>query len=339
MWSEYLIFLLKTVTIVVALALLIGLLAGMARRQSDEEKGKIRVENVSKKLEKLKQRLSEALVTDKKALKNMRKAEKKAQKAAAKNSEDPAKPKAWVLDFKGDMQASQVHALAESVSAVLHMATPQDTVVLRLESPGGVVHGYGLAASQLARLKAKQLSLVIAVDKVAASGGYMMAALADRIVAAPFAVVGSIGVVAQLPNLHRFLKRNDIDIELHTAGEFKRTLTVLGENTEAGREKFKQDLENIHRLFKDHVVKARPALDINAVSTGEFWFGTDALARGLVDELATSDDLLQGFHETHQVYRVSFETPQPLAKKLSAAAMLFVDQLYGKLAGRSMPFQ
>lgn len=339
MWSEYLIFLLKTVTIVLALALLLGLLAGLTRRQSEEDKGKIRVENVSKKLDKLKKRLSETLLTDKKAVKALRKAEKKAQKAAAKEASELPKPKAWVLDFKGDMQASQVHALAESVSAVLHMATPEDTVVLRLESPGGVVHGYGLAASQLARLKAKQLPLVVSVDKVAASGGYMMAALADRIVAAPFAILGSIGVVAQLPNLHRFLKRNDIDIELHTAGEFKRTLTVLGENTEAGREKFKQDLENIHRLFKEHVVKARPTLDIDTVSTGEFWFGSDALAQGLVDELATSDDLLHGFHETHQVYKVSFETPQPLAKKLSAAAMLFVDQFYSKLAGRSMPFQ
>jgi serine protease SohB len=139
-----------------------------------------------------------------------------------------------VLDFKGSMDAHEVGALREEITAVLTLVKPEDQVVLRLESPGGVVHGYGLAASQLQRLRDKQVPLTVAVDKVAASGGYMMACVADKIVAAPFSIIGSIGVVAQIPNFNRFLKSKEIDIELHTAGQFKRTLTLLGENTEEG---------------------------------------------------------------------------------------------------------
>lgn len=181
-----------------------------------------------------------------------------------------------MLDFNGSMDAGEVSSLREEVSAVLAVAKPQDEVLLRLESPGGVVHGYGLAASQLQRLRQGGIRLTVAVDKVAASGGYMMACVADRIVAAPFAVVGSIGVVAQIPNFNRLLKNKDIDVELHTAGEFKRTLTLFGENTEQGREKFREDLNVTHGLFKQFVHQMRPSLDIDAVATGEHWFGTQA---------------------------------------------------------------
>ncbi|MFY0663305.1 MAG: protease SohB [Natronospirillum sp.] len=345
MWAEYLIFLLKTVTIVVAVGVIVVLLISAASRHRDEEdKGHIKVEDLSKKLDRLRQRLEEAMTTDPKQLKKQRKAEKKAEKqeakARAKTDGDKADEKsaAWVIDFKGDMNASQVKSLAETVTAIVTIANPGETVLLRLESPGGVVHGYGLAASQLARLKQHGLNLEIVVDKVAASGGYMMAALADRIIAAPFAVVGSIGVVAQLPNIHRFLKKNDIDVELHTAGEFKRTLTVIGENTEAGREKFKEDLENTHRLFKDHVAKARPSLDIESVATGEFWYGSEAMEKGLVDDISTSDDVILKLHDTHRVLKVSFETPKPLAKRLTIGVMAFVDDLLARVSSRHTPY-
>ena len=105
-------------------------------------------------------------------------------------------------------------------------------------------------------------------DKVAASGGYMMACIGDRILSAPFAVLGSIGVVAQIPNLHRLLKKHDVDYEVLTAGEYKRTLTVFGENTDKGRQKFQEDLELTHVLFKDFVSRYRPQLDIDQVLGG-----------------------------------------------------------------------
>ncbi|MCP4842727.1 MAG: protease SohB, partial [Halieaceae bacterium] len=162
--------------------------------------------------------------------------------------------------------------------------------------------------------------LTIAVDKVAASGGYMMACVADRIVAAPFAVVGSIGVVAQLPNFHRLLKKNDIDFETLTAGQYKRTLTMFGENTDTGRTKFLEDLEETHELFKTFVSANRPALDIAKVATGEVWYGQTALDEGLVDEVLTSDALVQSRLEEWDVFEVCFRHKKNWQEKLGVAA-------------------
>ena len=198
----------------------------------------------------------------------------------------------YVIDFVGDMKASDVTSLREEISAIISVASAHDEVVVRLESGGGQVHSYGLAAAQLERIKAAGIPLTVCVDKIAASGGYMMACVADRIICAPFAVIGSIGVVSQMPNFYKWLKAHNIDIELFTAGEYKRTVTILGENDDEDRAKYQAELERIHELFKAHVVKYRPQPDIEKVSTGEFWFGQDALALGLVDELGTSDSYL-----------------------------------------------
>ena len=223
----------------------------------------------------------------------------------------------FVLDFHGDLRAMAVTTLREEVTAVLAVAKPQDEVLVRLESPGGVVHGYGLAASQLARLREGGVKLTVAVDKIAASGGYMMACTADHIVAAPFAILGSIGVVAQIPNVHRLLQKHDIDVELHTAGEFKRTLTVLGENTEKGREKFREELEITHTLFKDFVHSQRPHLDIGKVATGEHWYGQQALTLGLCDELLTSDAWLVESAKEADLFEVKFEPMRNVSQRLS----------------------
>ena len=209
----------------------------------------------------------------------------------------------------------------------------KDEVLVRLESGGGVVHGYGLGASQLNRLKEKQIPLTIAVDKVAASGGYMMACVADKIVAAPFAILGSIGVIAQIPNFNKVLKKHDVEFEQITAGEYKRTLTMFGENTDSGREKFKQDIEQVHHLFREHVLTARPSLNIEKVATGETWFGSDALELGLVDELKTSDDLL--LETDKQVYKVSFKTKKNLADKFAIGLSAVSDKVMAKLINKS----
>ena len=244
---------------------------------------------------------------------------------------EPRRPRVFVLDFDGDMQASQVDQLREEVSAILPVVGESDKVLLRLESGGGVVHGYGLAASQLMRLKDAGITLTISVDKVAASGGYMMACVGDEIIAAPFAILGSIGVVAQLPNFHRLLKKNDIDFEMHTAGEYKRTLTIFGENTDKAREKFQADIDDIHVLFKDFVSSNRPVVAIEEVGTGEFWFGQRALEKNLADRLCTSDSFLVEHLEGYDLIEVRYRAKRSWQEKLSLAAEMAVERGFRRL--------
>ena len=263
--------------------------------------------------------------------------------AEAGEQHTPARPSArpegergriFVLHFEGDIKASELSQLREEITAILQVAESGDEVLVCLESPGGMVANYGLAASQLARLRNAGVHLTIAVDKVAASGGYMMACVADRILAAPFAMLGSIGVVAQLPNFNRLLKRHDVDFELFTAGEYKRTVTMFGENTVEGREKFQEDLEEIHALFQHFVAEFRPQLDIGKVSTGEVWFGQRALELGLVDELKTSDEYLTTRARDAELYQVEYKEKTNIAKKMGLAAQSGVESALMRLFSR-----
>lgn len=237
----------------------------------------------------------------------------------------------FVLDYSGDIKASATDKLREEISAVISVAKTGDEVLVRLESAGGQVHGYGLAAAQLARLKDAGIFLTVAVDKVAASGGYMMACVADRLIAAPFAIIGSIGVVSQMPNFHDFLKKHDIDIELFTAGEYKRTVTMFGKNDDEDRAKYQSELNRIHELFKDHIKHYRPTLDVEKVATGEFWFATDALTLGLIDEKGTSDSyLLQKMQDMNALHLHSRQKMTTLEKLgLAEASADVVDTLVG----------
>ena len=229
----------------------------------------------------------------------------------------------YVLDFEGDVSASHLEFLRLEVSAVLTMATAADEVVVCVESPGGMVHSYGLAASQLTRIRNAGIPLTVVVDKVAASGGYLMAAVANKVLAAPFALIGSIGVVAQIPNVHRLLKKNDVDVEVITAGKYKRTLTLMGENTNEAREKFVEEIEDVHALFQEFVSENRPELDIAAVATGEAWYGKRALGLGLVDGLSTSDEYLMSLCDTREVYEVNWiEHKKPIDKLLGRVSGL-----------------
>jgi serine protease SohB len=246
-----------------------------------------------------KEELKEKEKKDKKLAKEKAKVDKKLAKSGEVN--ESAKAHLFVLDFNGSIDAKEVSSLREEISAILSVATKQDEVFLRLESGGGMVHGYGLASSQLDRLRQQGIPLTASVDKVAASGGYMMACVANTIISAPFAILGSIGVIAQVPNFNKLLKKNDVEFEQFTAGEFKRTVTMFGENTEKGKQKFIEELEETHVLFKDFVSEHRPSLDIRKVATGEHWFGTTALSLGLVDTIQTSDDYLQAKAKSHKV--------------------------------------
>jgi len=322
-FSEYGLFLAKAITFLVVALVLLFAMAGLAlRNRRGPSEGYIEVKRLNERFDDLRAAVQSA-VWDQATFKKQQKAEKKARKQRdKKGAGDEGEPgRVFVLDFFGDMEASAVEHLREEVSAVLLEARAGDEVVLRLESPGGMVHSYGLAASQVERLRAKEgLTVTIAVDRVAASGGYLMAALGHKILAAPFAILGSIGVVAQVPNVHRLLKKNDVDVEVLTAGEYKRTLTVLGENTEQGRAKFLEELEDVHRLFKASVQAARPSLSVEAVATGESWFGTDALARGLCDALETSDSYLLRRAEEAELFEVRWTVPQSPVERLLQGA-------------------
>ncbi len=311
--SLYGLFLAKISTIVMLFSAFIILVFSLKGRR-DTRRGELKLVNLGEQYKETQRqmtlsRMSEAEQKDcNKEFKKQLKAKQKLQKQQVKAEKSNNKGKSWLylIDFKGSIDAHEVISLREEISAVLAVATREDEVLLRLESPGGLVHGYGLAASQLQRLRNAGIRLTVAVDKVAASGGYMMACVADQIISAPFAIIGSIGVVAQIPNFHRLLKKNNIDIELHTAGEFKRTLTLFGENTEKGREKFCQDLNEAHLLFKHFVQQQRPSLDIDKIATGEHWFGLQAKERGLVDTIGTSDDFLITAMEKYEVVAVSY---------------------------------
>jgi serine protease SohB len=318
---DYLVFLAQAITVVVAVLLVVSAVASAGIRMQHTEHGHLEVSKLNDRLDALKHSLLEALVdpaTYKKDRKQEGKATKReaktnrkaAKKAAKKNAADPTAgedeqpQRVFVLDFHGDLQATKVNDLSTEITAVLTLAAANDEVVVRVESPGGLVHGYGLAASQLDRLKQHGIRLVVAVDKVAASGGYLMAAVADSVMAAPFAVVGSIGVVAQVPNVHRLLKKHDVDVEVLTAGKYKRTLTMLGENTDEGRQKFVEELEDVHTLFQEFVSRHRPQVDIDVVATGESWYGQRAIELQLIDEICTSDEYLTKACEKADVYSV-----------------------------------
>ena len=309
-------FLLKGATLLVLLMIAVGIITSLKKAEG-QERGKLEVNRLNDRYDHMRQQMS-SLLENKKAVKQAEKEKKKTKKAEAKSAE--RKPTTFLVDFQGDLQAKQVTRLREEISAILTIANEQDEVVVRVESGGGVIHGYGLAASQLDRLRKKGIKLTIAVDKVAASGGYMMACVADRIIAAPFAIVGSIGVIAQLPNINRLLKKHDVDVEMHTAGEYKRTLTMIGENTEEGRKKFVEDLQEAHELFKTFIVEHRPQVDIEKVATGEIWFGNQAIENALVDEVMTSDEYILTQMDERDVYEVKFTPKKSLSERLSKTA-------------------
>lgn len=311
------------VTLFVILMIIKALTKGL---KSDDPDG-LKVTHLNEELKEQKKWLHRMLLTPEarelaeKAESKSQKGEKKSRRKEAKRAlkaqraeseaaeEDEAvtsRPRLFVLQFKGDIQASAIDRLREEITAIIQVKEEGDEVLLCLENSGGYVHTHGLAASQLTRLRAAGFQLTIAIDKVAASGGYMMACVGQKIIAAPFAIVGSIGVVAQLPNINKLLKRYDVDVELHTAGEYKRTLTVIGENTDAGRAKFKEELEKTHGLFQDFVHAQRPQLDVTAVATGETWYGQSAVEIGLVDAVMTSDELILNSVEEYEVYRIEY---------------------------------
>ena len=330
---EYGLFVAKAVTLVIAFVVVVSTIVGVASKQK-QGKGQLEIVSISEQLKDITNYAKQVLL-DKNALKKLAKKQKKEAKAKNKSKnkeqgEESQKSRLYVIDFKGSMDAHEVEHLREEITAILCVANKEDEVLIRLESGGGVVHGYGLAASQLQRIKEKGLRLTIAVDKVAASGGYMMACVADKLLASQFAYIGSIGVLAQLPNFNKLLKKNDIEFEQHTAGEFKRTLTIFGENNDEGRAKFKEEIEEIHVLFKDFVHSQRPDMDIDKVATGEYWPGVKAKALGLIDDVTTSDDYILSHYPEREIFSVKYSVKKNVAEKLGMSAANVVERVFMK---------
>ncbi len=309
---EYGLFLLKVLTVVVAIVVVIGFATAAGRKSQQEG---LEVESLNKKFHTLAHALKKA-VLNRQDQKKAARAEKRWQKDEDRHAAE--RPRGFVIDFKGDLKATAVASLREEVSAVLDVATADDQIIVRLENYGGMVHEHGLAASQLVRIREAGVPLIVCVDKVAASGGYLMACVADKIYAAPFAILGSIGVLAQIPNFNRMLDSHGVDFEQISAGKYKRTVTMFGKNTEEDRAKLKDELEDVHALFKSAVSRYRPDLDLEKVATGEHWYGTRALQHGLADELRTSDELLRELAAERSLYQVTYKIKKPLQKRLMA---------------------
>ena len=305
-------FLLKSISLIVIIALPFMIFFSSKGKESAAA-GTLKITNLSNKLDNMASAVK-SITLNKNERKKLIKEKKK--KLKAKKNQSIPKP-VYVLNFNGDIEASSVENLKEEITAILKSDTKCQELVLRLESPGGTVIGYGLCAAQLQRLRDAGIKVTACVDKVAASGGYMMACVCNKIVSSPFAIIGSIGVVAAIPNFHKVLKKNNVDYELHTAGEYKRTITMFGETTPAGRKKFKEHLEDIHILFKDHIKKFRPNLDMKKIATGETWEGVKALEVGLVDEISTSDQYLLNLSKKHEIFEISYITKQNLQDKFS----------------------
>ena len=329
---EYGLFLAKTLTILLGIAVL--LILGMRLRQAAHgDAEQLEIIDLNQRYRELTRALKE-LSLPKKAYKEYLKAERKEEKAREKGAK-AQRPRLFVIEFNGDIRASEVSALRVLVTILVMEAREGDAVLVRLTNAGGLVSDHGLAASQLARIRQKGIPLTVAVDKVAASGGYLMACVADRIIAAPFAVVGSIGVLAELPNFHRLLERYGVDFELHTAGEFKRTLTLFGENTEEGRQKLREQLDETHTLFKSFLTSYRPSLDLDRVATGEYWHGERAVELGLVDTIQTSDDFLLAASADTDLLKLKYTArKKPIERLLSSLRAALDHALAGWRPGR-----
>ena len=315
-------FLLKIITILIVILIPILMISSSTKHRKETDKGRIIVKNLSDKLEEIGVTLKSAEM-DPKAYKSFLKERNKKKKKEIKGK---SKEIVYVLDFKGDIQASAVGKLKQEINAIIASQVKCKEVVIKVESGGGSAYAYGLCAAELKRLVDNKIKLTVCIDKIAASGGYLMSCVATKIVAAPWAIVGSIGVIAQLPNFHRLLKKLDIDIEMHTAGKFKRTLTTLGENTKQGREKFISELEDLHVVFKDFVKENRSKIQVAKVATGEVWQGDKAKKLGLIDEIGTSDDYLLKLASKFKLLEIQYFEKKPFTARIGSAAEVIVEK-------------
>jgi serine protease SohB len=303
--ANYTIFFLKITTIIILLLLTLIMCLIIIKNKDNKY---IKIKNINKKYITFKKLfLSEILKkTEKKQIiKNINEEEKITK---TKNL--------FILNFNGDINASDINNLKDILSVIILNKKYVDEVLIKLTSNGGIVTNYGLAATQLKRLKNENINLTISIDTIAASGGYMMACVANKIIASHFSIIGSIGVLGIIPNINKILNKNNIEIEYHTSGKYKKTLSIIGENTEIGRKKFIESLENTHFLFKNFVKENRSQINIEEIATGEYWYGIDALKLNLIDKIQTSDEYIMENLNTTQIYEIKLNEKTNIKNKI-----------------------
>lgn len=329
---EYGLFVAKLATIVIIVFCFFAAIAGIiaSKSQLEDSQAKVKINHLNHHMKNIENQLKSRILP----VKQWKKLAKQDKKQTKKDKKKFDRSIVYVMSFVGDMQASNIKHLSDTVSAIVSVAKPNQEVVIKLESSGGYVHSYGLAAAQLLRLREHKLKLTVCVDKVAASGGYLMAAMANKICAAPFAILGSIGVVGMVPNISKLLQKSNIDVEYHTSGEYKRTLTVVGKNDAKGRKKFKEDLQQTHKLFKDTIKQYRPSLSIPQVATGEVWYGINAQKKKLIDDIITSDEYLLRLSKKSDLYEVSVKPKKRFAARMSKAGEETANSIFNRLFSR-----
>lgn len=243
-----------------------------------------------------------------------------------------------VLRFEGDTMATGRQDFARMVDEVLHNKERIQRVIVVVNSPGGGVSVYGQMFAGMERMRNAGVDVTACVDTYAASGGYLMSVPAQRIIAAPFAMVGSIGVVSEFMNFNKLLRRLGVEPMTITAGELKRTVTPLSEVTEENKAAYKAQLEAIHRQFIA-VVKKYREVDADRVCTGNHWTAAESveLKLNLVDGLATSQEYLFEANQTEDLVTIS-KLQNPYEKSVLGLARRFIhlvaDEVSERFSGR-----
>ena len=307
-------FLVKSIIFVVMVLFLFGTIIGMSTILKAKAPSEIKVVNLSKRYEKNLKKVNDTL--------------------GQKYTPSPVAgdKKVFVLTFTGDVAASALEGLRKEISILLETASPDDEIIVCLESGGGFVHAYGLGSAELSRIKEAGIPLTIVVDKVAASGGYMMACVADTLIAAPFSIIGSIGVVAEFPNFSGWMSEHGITYEQYTAGKYKRTVSPFTKPTKEATKKTAEDLARTHKLFKDLVVTNRPEIGIDTIATGEIWYGQEALDLHLIDRVSTSDELIISRMSGATVYQLTYIPETKLTERFAEAASILTEKLYLRMS-------
>ena len=231
----------------------------------------------------------------------------------------PDKSNLYYLEFEGDIQASEAAKLKQEILVCLQVAKPTDVFLILVESSGGSVSNYGDLYSVMEMIKKRGHTLWVAIDRVAASGGYLISLPADKIFATPFALIGSIGVLSEVPNFGGLLDKYGVKMEEYTAGERKMNISMFRENGEEQKEHHRKKLGKIHELFKAQLVKYRGGLiekkgvDIGELMEGDFWMGENAFELGLVDELKSSVEILLDEKDHFNILKVNYHNEPKMA--------------------------
>jgi len=185
-------------------------------------------------------------------------------------------------------------------------------IVLRIESPGGVVAPCQEILVEIEKVKQTK-PVVVSMGNMAASGGYYISAKADKIVALPGTLTGSIGVISQIPNVKGLYDKLGIEMQTFKGGKYKDMYSGLRELTPEEKEIMQQMVDNYYEQFVETVAEGRGLSkeQVRSLATGQLYTGTEAKELGLVDELGGLDTAIDLAAELAGVTtpRIEYYTP------------------------------